>query len=50
VVAAVGLHREESRGCHRRADYPITDPRWQRHSLVRLESDGLLISSSEGIR
>jgi L-aspartate oxidase len=49
VVAAAGLRREESRGCHRRADYPVTDPQWQRHSLVRLGSDGLLISPSEEI-
>lgn len=43
LVAAAGLARTESRGCHRRADHPDRDPRQQHHSLIRLGADGLEI-------
>jgi L-aspartate oxidase len=35
LVAACALHREESRGAHRRADHPLVDPVLdQQHALV----------------
>jgi L-aspartate oxidase len=34
VVAACGLAREESRGAHRRRDFPTPDAAWERHHAV----------------
>jgi len=44
LIAAAGLHRTESRGCHRRRDAPRT---WAdvRHTLMRWTPDGLAVSS-----
>ena len=39
TVARAALTRRESRGTHRRADHPHSDPRWQ-HSLVTRLRDG----------
>lgn len=36
AVAKAGLNRTESRGCHRRADFPHTDREWERHQVLRL--------------
>ncbi len=43
VVAAAGLVRTESRGCHRRSDHRDRDPGQQHHTLIRLGPDGLEI-------
>ncbi len=44
LIAAAGLQRTESRGCHRRRDAPRT---WAdvRHTLMRWTPDGLEVSS-----
>lgn len=45
LVAAAAQQRPESRGCHRRADFTMPDHRWQRHTLLRLGSEGLELST-----
>lgn len=40
VVAAAALHREESRGCHHRADHPDQTPAGAVSALVRLDGEG----------
>lgn len=45
LVAAAAQQRTESRGCHRRADFTTPDDRWQRHTLLRLGSGGLELST-----
>jgi L-aspartate oxidase len=40
VVAAAAMARDESRGCHRRAEYPDTVPAQARSIVVRLADDG----------
>ncbi len=43
MVAKAALLRRETRGCHRRADFPWTDnEHWQKHIGIRLERDGEL--------
>lgn len=37
LVATAALTRTESRGCHRRADHPATDPTWARHTVLALD-------------
>lgn len=35
MIAACALHRTESRGAHGRADFPATDPAWERvHTVI----------------
>ena len=36
LVARAALIRTESRGAHQRADFPMTDPAWERHIDVRV--------------
>lgn len=45
LVAAAAMLRTESRGCHRRADHPTPDQRWERHTLLRLGADGLELAT-----
>jgi L-aspartate oxidase len=40
AVVAAATVREESRGCHRRADFPDTRHEWRCHLDVRLDVDG----------
>ncbi|WP_134323705.1 L-aspartate oxidase [Cumulibacter soli] len=39
LIAAAAVRREESRGCHRRSDYPQSDPAWQQHIDLRLATE-----------
>ncbi len=41
-VVTLALRREESRGAHRRADFPSSDPRWRVRQVVQLLPDGTL--------
>ena len=41
-VVTLALRREESRGAHRRADFPSSDPRWLVRQAVQLLPDGTL--------
>ncbi len=35
AIVAAAAHRTESRGCHRRLDYPAADESWRHHVTVR---------------
>ena len=37
LLVAAALCREESRGGHYRADFPATDPAWEKHIIVQRE-------------
>lgn len=41
-IVTAALARTESRGCHRRADHPDTEPSWARHTEVVLDAVGAL--------
>jgi L-aspartate oxidase len=40
AVAAAAVTRDESRGCHRRAEFPDNAPTQARSIVVRLAGDG----------
>lgn len=40
VIAATASERTESRGCHRRADFPVASNGWLRRLAVRLDAAG----------
>lgn len=42
VLVAAARRRHESRGCHRRADFPESDPAWLLHQDWALGEDGAL--------
>ncbi len=41
-VVSGALARSESRGCHRRSDFPEADPAWVRHLTVALDAAGVV--------
>lgn len=46
VVAAAAAERTESRGAHRRSDFPVTAHTWERRIAVRLTEGGLELTST----
>ncbi len=50
ALLAAARIRVESRGCHRRTDFPDTDDlRWRRSTVLRLDASGWLIHAEPGI-
>lgn len=48
LVAAAATARQESRGCHRRSDFPSADPGWQRHIDLTVTEDARRIAVTAG--
>jgi aspartate oxidase len=49
AVVAAALRREESRGAHRRADFPEASSRWLVRQVVGLGPDGALVVGELGV-
>ena len=47
AVVAAAMDRTESRGCHRRSDYPSPLDSWTRHLLVGLDDNGSMTVTDE---
>jgi len=45
LIATAALNRKETRGQHRRPDYPATDPAWLRHIMLQRDGAGIRIST-----
>jgi L-aspartate oxidase len=50
VLTAAALARTESRGCHRRLDFPETPPEWQARLVHRLDHAGHVHTRTEPVR
>ena len=48
LVASAAATRQESRGCHRRSDFPNTDSAWQRHIDLTLTDGAESITVTAG--
>jgi L-aspartate oxidase len=46
ALVAAASRRRESRGCHWRADYPVTNPRWLRRVEIRLDAAGVPVAAT----
>ena len=50
LLAAAAAARTESRGCHRRTDFPDTRPEWEVRLVHRLDDAGRLHTRTEPVR
>jgi len=46
AVVLAAAERTESRGCHRRSDFPATDAGWRRRLGVKLTHDGVEVATT----
>ena len=47
LVAAAAARRTESRGCHRRSDFPDLRPEWQQRIVLRCDGEDLRVAVGE---
>ncbi len=45
LLVSAAMLREESRGCHRRSDFPSTDPAWAQPLIVRVVDEEIVTSA-----
>ena len=45
LVATAALHRKETRGQHRRSDYPPKDPAWLKHIILQKDGDKIKVTT-----
>lgn len=50
MVAASALARQESRGHHWRTDFPKMQPEWEKHTLVKKNATGFVVTDTPVIR
>ena len=50
AIVKAALIRKETRGSHWRSDFPVSDPKWEKHIIQKFDENGRWSSREEGVK